>query len=512
MTQNPTSSAEVFLKMSDQFRLGDLPTEQSHPLTRNLSELSQKNLAEAIDVMKRIDLSALNQLHENSDYLTDLDILKQNVEMVIRSGHRIFLCGCGATGRLSLTLESLWRQSFPGSESVVSFMAGGDIALVHAIEGFEDHPEFGARQLLQLGFSENDLLICTTEGGETPFVIGAALAAADISRHPVGFLFCNPRALLEQKLERCRKVLQHPQVHAIEVCVGPMALSGSTRLQASSVLMLSVGLALLPTNDTNLETEIKSLIQWIDSINFLQLKGFIQNEAELYQKGERVIYQTGDLAISVFTDTTERAPTFSLQAFQNQMTNDASPSWSFIEQVESGNAFEAWKRILYRRPRFLNWSDVNKKTTEEYLLSFDFSRGATERRRKIWPEYKIENFLIHEADDVMSWKLRDQTAEFKMVGASLLFKHLLVKMLLNIHSTLLMGRLCRYEGNWMTYVYPTNAKLIDRAARYVLGILKQEGIEKSYEEVIRAIFKKLPFEKRDASVVLELVAELRNSI
>ena len=26
------------------------------------------------------------------------------------SGHRVFISGCGATGRLSLALEALWRQ------------------------------------------------------------------------------------------------------------------------------------------------------------------------------------------------------------------------------------------------------------------------------------------------------------------------------------------------------------------------------------------------------------------
>ena len=42
----------------------------------------------------------------------------------------------------------------------------------------------------------------------------------------------------------------------------------------------------------------------------------------------------------------------------------------------------------------------------------------------------------------------------------------LLKMLLNQHSTLVMGRLGRYESNIMTWVSPNNGKLVDRAARY----------------------------------------------
>jgi N-acetylmuramic acid 6-phosphate etherase len=87
-----------------------------------------------------------------------------------------YFCGCGATGRLSLTIETLWRQVHRGEKienRVFSFMAGGDVALIRSIENFEDFPDYGARQLLEAGFKDGDLLIGTTEGGETPFVIGA---------------------------------------------------------------------------------------------------------------------------------------------------------------------------------------------------------------------------------------------------------------------------------------------------------------------------------------------------
>ncbi len=51
--------------------------------------------------------------------------------------------------------------------------------------------------------------------------------------------------------------------------------------------------------------------------------------------------------------------------------------------------------------------------------------------------------------------------------------HSLVKIILNNLSTLIMGRMNRYESNIMTYVKPTNYKLIDRAARYVLILAKE---------------------------------------
>src|SRR5690606_13393941 len=76
-------------------------------------------------------------------------------------------------------------------------------------------------------------------------------------------------------------------------------------------------------------------------------------------------------------------------------------------------------------------------------------------------------------------------------GEDQLFNHLMVKMLLNAHSTLIMGLMGRYEGNVMTWVRPSNNKLIDRAARYVLQILKQQQKVASYEDVVLKIFEEI---------------------
>jgi N-acetylmuramic acid 6-phosphate etherase len=92
-----------------------------------------------------------------------------------------------------------------------------------------------------------------------------------------------------------------------------------------------------------------------------------------------------------------------------------------------------------------------------------------------------------------------------------LFEHLLLKMLLNAHSTLLMGRLGRYESNLMTWVRPSNNKLIDRAIRYVAYLLSREGIRASYEDIAYRCFERMQGLSPDQSIVLETVASLRGS-
>lgn len=48
---------------------------------------------------------------------------------------------------------------------------------------------------------------------------------------------------------------------------------------------------------------------------------------------------------------------------------------------------------------------------------------------------------------------------------------MLIKVILNKHSTLVMGRLNRIKSNIMSWVRPSNNKLIDRAIRYVRHLL-----------------------------------------
>jgi N-acetylmuramic acid 6-phosphate etherase len=163
-----------FISISGQFRLGSLPTESPHPKTLNLSIDAKQNLDRAIESILEIDRDVFFRLR---DSLFELKLLKADIKSVLDEGGRIFLCGCGATGRLSLALETIWRSQHSNNkilqEQIISFMAGGDVALIHSVEKFEDFPEFGERQLRELGFREGDMLISCTEGGETPFVIGA---------------------------------------------------------------------------------------------------------------------------------------------------------------------------------------------------------------------------------------------------------------------------------------------------------------------------------------------------
>src|SRR6185295_555617 len=160
----------------------------------------------------------------------DLGRLRKAIGDTLAAGNRVFFYGCGATGRLSLSIEYIWRSLHPDraeADKVTGFMSGGDLALVHSIENFEDHPEYGARQLRESGFGPDDLLVCCTEGGETPSVIGATEEATRLSSRKPFFLYCNPDTNL-RSVERSRNVLDNEGIEKICLFTGPMVLSGST--------------------------------------------------------------------------------------------------------------------------------------------------------------------------------------------------------------------------------------------------------------------------------------------
>lgn len=479
------NEAEKFISQKQLFQLGALPTETPHAKTRELSHLAQHDLSQALQVMRQIDLEAVRKiLADFSDYKGLFTAVAQTLDQ----GQRIYLVGCGATGRLSMSLEYLWRRKHPGSDQVRSLMAGGDVALVHSLEGFEDFPEFGARHLKQLGFTSRDLLIGTTEGGETPYVIGAVELAAVESETQPHFLYCNSRQILLEKVERSRRVLQNPKIHSLSLETGPMALTGSTRMQASTVLMLVVGLALDFSHDwAGARLELERWLAQLEQSAVEPLAAFTQLEAETYRDGGFTCYEAEDLAITVFTDTTERAPTFNLAPFDNPKHPAQKHSLTYISIPSAATALEAWQKLLAREPRPLEWPEVHGKTSADYLLSFDFGRAAIGFREKLVQGYPQYSFQVHNRGPELTFKFRGLEAKFALPNRPLL-DHLSAKMLLNMHSTLVMGRLGRFEGNLMTWVYPSNGKLVDRAARYTQILLQERGLIFDYDSIIRAQF------------------------
>ncbi len=507
MVQYSHDDAAYFLSIAHEFKLGRLPTESPHPKSEKLSYYAQNDLEKAFKIFHELDENVLNVLEAK---WIELVQLKKKIAEVISSGGRIYLVGCGATGRLSLSLETFWREHFATSQilknRVISFMAGGDVALIHSIEKFEDYPEFGERQLRENHFSANDLLIATTEGGETPFVIGATEAAASTSLHKPYFLYCNPDDLLKEVATRSKKVLENSKIEKINLTTGPMCLTGSTRLQASTILMAAVGFALLYFNETDdgVLDKIKKLKKLQQDFDYSVIKDFTAKEADHYRNDGTILYETSEhYAITILTDTTERSPTFSLYSFENQNDQEKNPSLVYLYLKNYTSVENAWQALLKRSPRTFHWQEVTAQTSSERILGFQFHRDLFNLRKN----YLKKPDAIFKIDgvDVLKWSFQGVEKEINLRGLDLLSRQLMLKMLLNAHSTILMGRLNRYVDNLMTWVRPSNFKLIDRSVRYSKLLLAKQGKDVPYEELVKECYRLKDKISRNEAIVLKIV-------
>jgi N-acetylmuramic acid 6-phosphate etherase len=503
---------ESFLADAPAFRLGELPTEQPHPRTRGLAELARTDPARAAAVMSEVDREALAALR---GVAAAVDGLGRAIDDVLRDGGRVFLCGCGATGRLALTLEALWRQQAAGDpDRVVSLMAGGDAALVRSLEGFEDHAAYGARHVAELGLGADDLFIGCSEGGETSYVIGATEHAAGVTRRAPWFLYCNPDASL-RGIERSRRVIENPAIRKLSIVVGPMALSGSTRMQATTVLMLAVGLPLLGERTAGAtHRALDRLGRHLDAADgdrrLDDLGGLIEAESAVYRAGDAVLYEADHHAITVLSDTTERAPTFNLTPFENAGDDPLIPAPCYLVIPTAAGAEAAWRALLGRPPRPLAWAGFEAVAGAERLRGFDFGHGARARRAGRLAPARHAIFRVVGGAAPAALTLGDARARIDVGALSLLEEHVALKLALNIHSTLVMARLGRCRSNVMTWVRPSNRKLVDRAIRYARALAAEAGLPPpSYAETARLCFAEMASLGHDESIVDKTVAAIR---
>ena len=492
MNMNPTQTLiDEFKPQYNLFQLVDLPSESFNPLSQGLSFFSQTDIPKAISSIKAIDLKALRIL---STYSMKIEELSNDIIFTLNQGNNVFLFGCGATGRLSISLEVFCRNGLLDSkfnDKIVGFMSGGDLALIRSIEKFEDYPLYGANHLMDLGFKQGDLLISTTEGGETPIVIGATEKAIEISKQKPYFLYCNPDEILIKKVERSKKVILNPEIKKISFDIGPMALSGSTRMQASTVLMFAVGAAFqrLKTEEKILNI-IEGVIDFYEKMDLEALGKFIELESDLYKSKEYLIYRTSQkFGVTILTDTTERSPTFTLNCFENVLNEKDPMSLSYLSLKGIDESEKAWKVLLGRSPRTLEWEFCKNLTGIKRLLGYDISEKIMEIRKAKNEKQNIFNVDIVDAEkNIMKFELGKASWEIAFGEMHYLGINLILKMIMNIHSTLVMGRLGRFESNVMTFVKPSNFKLIDRSIRYIKQILFEKFMmEVEYEEILKLL-------------------------
>ena len=255
-------------------------------------------------------------------------------------------------------------------------MAGGDYALIKSVEGFEDFAPFGRRQIADLGVAKGDMVFAITEGGETSFVIGTAWQGLEAGAR-VAFVYNNPDEVLRAHVTRSREVIDEPRIRKVNLTTGPMAITGSTRMQATSIELLAMLTVLEmalrellaragatapghgPSGDVP-EAMREGLRALHAELAGERLRGdlarLVVAEEQAYRRGARTSYFADSLAVDVLTDTTERSPTFCTPSFRKWDDAEASESWAFLF-TPAATTEEAWTRLLRREPQTIEWTE-----------------------------------------------------------------------------------------------------------------------------------------------------------
>ncbi len=145
------------------------------------------------------------------------------IARAIANGGRLIYVGAGSSGRLAVLDASECPPTFGVSPRIVqAVIAGGRRAIMGAVEGAEDSPANGARDLRRRSLARKDVVLGVAASGTTPYVLGAMRYANSIGACTVA-LTSNANSPIARAADI-----------AITPVTGPEVLTGSTRLKSGT--------------------------------------------------------------------------------------------------------------------------------------------------------------------------------------------------------------------------------------------------------------------------------------
>jgi N-acetylmuramic acid 6-phosphate etherase len=152
-------------------------------------------------------------------------------EARLREGGRLVYAGAGTSGRLAAQDGAELSPTFSWpKERVLFLLAGGEGALIEAVEGAEDKPEHGADLVRENGIGATDVLIAVAASGTTPFTLACLREAKLRGALAIGIANNAKTPLLTEA------------DHGIWLDTGPESIAGSTRMKAGTAQKATLNL------------------------------------------------------------------------------------------------------------------------------------------------------------------------------------------------------------------------------------------------------------------------------
>ena len=191
-------------------------TEQSS----HYRSLEKMSVAEIVSTINKEDFKVAAAVQKA---IPEIEKLITAVSEKMMDGGRLFYIGAGTSGRLGILDASECPPTYgvpPGL--VTGIIAGGEKAIINAIENAEDNVDQGWKDLQAFDLNEADVVIGIASSGTTPYVIGA-LKKCKENNITTGSISCNPDSPVSA-------VADFP----VEVIVGPEFVTGSTRMKSGT--------------------------------------------------------------------------------------------------------------------------------------------------------------------------------------------------------------------------------------------------------------------------------------
>lgn len=209
----------------DKLNITNLKTEASEESFKNIDTLN------SLEIVKLINNEDKKVAYAVEKVLADIAVAAEEISKRMIKGGRIVYIGAGSSGRIGVldAVELQPTYNVP-NDKAFGILAGGEEAMLKAIEGVEDSYDLGVEEIEKINLSENDVLIGIAASGRTPFTLGAISKAKENKAYTI--------AITNNEESKFIGLAES----IIAVNVGPEVISGSTRMKAGTSQKMVVNL------------------------------------------------------------------------------------------------------------------------------------------------------------------------------------------------------------------------------------------------------------------------------
>jgi len=305
-----TIPGEVMNKQSTLIEeLDDLVSEGRNPSTMDI------DLLEIEEIVNRINDEDQKVANAVKAVLPNVALAVDQIVKAFSKEARLIYIGAGTSGRLGILDAVECTPTFSAyNQQVTGVIAGGEEAVLKAVEGAEDNERLAIEDLEKVNLTEHDVLVGLSASGRTPYVLSAVKYAKKIGATTIGVTCCPNTPLIDE-------------VH-IDICpvVGPEVLTGSTRLKSATAQKMVLNM-LTTTSMIKVGKSYQNLMVDVNASN-----------GKLYARAIRIVmqatkcdYDTGRSALELASNSAKMA----------------------ILLVETGVSIEQGKRLLEQNHGFL---------------------------------------------------------------------------------------------------------------------------------------------------------------